>query len=397
MATKQKSGLYRARVKIGVDETGNDVYKYVSGKTQRDLKRAKEDAIRYYITGEAPYDDRLFGEYAQEWYRLRLQPKVSTSSAESYRTALNKHILPRFGDRKLRAIRPLELQTFIDSFAGASASQITYITATLKRIYKAACADMIVTQDPTAHLTKPEATPAEEKEALTPEQRQRLIDACGTHKYGLFLSVLFYLGLRGGEARGLMWGDVDWERHEIHIQRDIDDKDGGKVGKLKTRSSDRRVPIPDILYRRLQVERGLPNTFILQGELSGKPLAKTVMQRMWAHLMADCGLAVPCKNTTYRGVDYRSEWKPLITPHALRHNYITMCWEAGVDVYTTSKIVGHARIETTLRIYTHLTDAAKQVAADKLNDVFNSARCTYVAQAPSAPLRIEKIKALKSQ
>jgi site-specific recombinase XerD len=87
----------------------------------------------------------------------------------------------------------------------------------------------------------------------------------------------------------------------------------------------------------------------------------------------------------------------MITPHALRHNYITMCWEAGVDVYTTSKIVGHARIETTLRIYTHLTESAKQVAAEKLNDVFNSARCTNVAQGSPAPVRIEKIKALKSQ
>ena len=396
MATKQKSGLYRARIKIGVDETGKDIYKYVSGKTQRELKQAKEEAIRYYITGESPSDDRLFGDYAQEWFRLRLLPKVSTSSAESYRTALNKHILPRFGDRRLRAIRPLELQTFIDSFAGSSASQITYITATLKRIYKSACADLIVTQDPTAHLTKPEATPAEEKEALTPEQRQRLSDACETHKHGLFLSVLFYLGLRGGEARGLMWGDIDWDRHEIHIQRDIDDKDGGKVGKLKTRSSDRRVPIPDVLYRRLQAERAMPKAYILTGEISGKPLGKTVMQRMWTQLMIDCGLAVPTDGNRYRASDSRAQWKPLITPHALRHNYITMCWEAGIDVYTTSKIVGHARIETTLRIYTHLTEAAKQVAADKLNDVFNSARCTNVAQASSAPVQIEKIKALKS-
>ena len=396
MPTKQKSGLYRARIKVGVDQDGKDIYKYVSAKTQRELNKAKEDAIRYYITGEAPADDRLFGDYASEWFRLRLLPKVSPSSAESYRTALNKHILPVFGDRKLRAIRPLELQTFIDSFAGRSASQITYITATLKRIYKAACADMIVVKDPTAHLSKPEPTPAEEKEALTPEQRQRLADACMTHKYGLFLSLLFYLGLRGGEARGLQWGDIDWEHREIHVQRDIDDKDGGKAGKLKTRSSDRFVPIPAVLYDRLYHERNLPGAYILVGEISGKPLGKTVMQRMWTQLMYDCGMTEPC-NTKYRASDPRSQGKPLITPHALRHNYITMCWEAGIDVFTTSKIVGHARIETTLRIYTHLTESAKHVAHEKLEDAFSFARCTNVAQASDSTPQIQKLKALKSQ
>lgn len=397
MATKQKSGLYRAKLKIGVDETGKDVYKYISGKTKKELEQKRQQAIRYYVTGEALQDDRLFGEYAMEWFKLRLSPGLSPSSAQSYRTALNKHILPVFGDRKLRAIRPLELQSFIDQFAESSASQITYISASLSKIFKAACADRILSSDPTAHLIKPEATEAEEKTALTPEQRRLIEVACETHEHGLLLSLLYYLGLRGGEARGLQWGDIDWANHSIRVQRDIDDKDGGRAGKVKTKSSVRDVPIPDKLFYRLQEERGLPGMYIISGEISGTAIGKTVFQRIWAHIMYDIGMVVPANNTHYHRSDFRSKWQPTITPHWLRHNYVTMCWEAGLDVFTTSKLVGHSRIETTLRIYTHLTEKAQRVAADKLNGVFSKKGCTNVAQPLPTVDFEESKKALKSQ
>lgn len=397
MATKQKSGLYRTKVKIGVDETGKDVYKYISGKTKKELEQARQQVIKYYVTGEALQDDRLFGEYAKEWFKMRLSPGLAPSSIQSYRTALNKHILPVFGDRKLRAIRPLELQSFIDRFAGASASQITYIHASLSKIFKAACADRILSSDPTAHLVKPEATEPEEKTALTPEQRLLIERACETHEHGLILSLLYYLGLRGGEARGLQWGDIDWARQCVRVQRDIDDKDGGRAGKVKTKSSVRDVPIPTKLFTRLQAERGLPGMYIVSGEISGKAIGKTVFQRIWTHIMYDIGMVVPAENTHYHKSDYRSRWQPTITPHWLRHNYVTMCWEAGIDVYTTSKLVGHARIETTLRIYTHLTERAQQVAAEKLNFVFSENSCTKVAQPLPAIEFQAKEKALKSQ
>ena len=53
--------------------------------------------------------------------------------------------------------------------------------------------------------------------------------------------------------------------------------------------------------------------------------------------------------------------------HQLRHTFITMCHEAGVDVKVTQEIAGHADIHTTLMIYTHLTDAKRQEGIRTLN------------------------------
>ncbi|MBO7669752.1 MAG: hypothetical protein J6S60_04095, partial [Oscillospiraceae bacterium] len=53
----------------------------------------------------------------------------------------------------------------------------------------------------------------------------------------------------------------------------------------------------------------------------------------------------------------------------------TMCWEAGLDPYTTMRLVGHSSIKTTMDIYTHLSDAQAAAAADRVQDMF-----TKVAQ-----------------
>ena len=373
MPRKQKNGLYRARIKIGTDAAGKNIYKYVSGKTKKELEQNRQQAIKFYITGAALGEDRIFGEYAQEWFQLRLKPKVSPSSVDSYRNALNNHILPIFGSRNLRAIKPLEIQRFIDGYAGKSASTITYIFATFRRIYKSAMADRIVDSDPTKSVTKPSATPADEKRALTPSERARVCQVCQSHEYGLYLALLYYLGVRPGEAAGFMWDDVDWEKSMIHVRRDVDYKAEGQIGALKTKKSLRDVPIPTPLFELLKKHRGLPGTFIIPGAAPTSPPSKTVTRRMWLILMQACGMTAPAKEgNKYEKWSLASKLQPTITPHYLRHNYITMCWESGLDVYSTSRIVGHSNITTTLKIYTHLTEKQQEASAKKINAMFEN-------------------------
>ena len=68
MPKKQKSGLYRTKVKIGVDAGGKDIFKYVSGRTKKELEDAKREVIARYIGNTGLNDDVLFGKYAQDWY-----------------------------------------------------------------------------------------------------------------------------------------------------------------------------------------------------------------------------------------------------------------------------------------------------------------------------------------
>lgn len=58
------------------------------------------------------------------------------------------------------------------------------------------------------------------------------------------------------------------------------------------------------------------------------------------------------------------------TAHQLRHTYATMLYDAGVDVKSAQKFLGHSDIQVTLKIYTHLSDSKEQAAVDALNQHF---------------------------
>ena len=364
---------YRSKVKIGVDAAGKPINKWIQGRTRAELAEARAEVIARYITGEALGDDRLFGDYASEWYRIRKEPFISASTQESYRTALNKHLFPVYGDRMLRSIGAMELQKFLNGYAGKSKSQITNIIATLRGVFGSAMADRLLFANPTEHLIRPAARPTAVKPALTTEQRAALEEVCRTHPQGHYLALMYYLGCRPGEARGLQWGDVDWDRDLIHIARDIDYKASGQPGALKNAASDRHVPMPAPLRAILQPLRGLPDTYIAHAP-SGpdKPLSKSSADRLWVNLMAAAGLATAAPDDgKFEKYDPRHKLRPIITPHALRHNYITMCWEHGLDPYETMKLVGHASITTTMNIYTHLSDAQMAKTAAKLDSMFS--------------------------
>ena len=129
--------------------------------------------------------------------------------------------------------------------------------------------------------------------------------------------------------------------------------------------------------------RGLPDTYIAHAP-SGpdRPLSKSSADRLWLRLMDAAGLTVapPEDDDKYEQYDPRHNLRPLITPHALRHNYVTLCWEHGLDPYETMKLVGHASITTTMNIYTHLSEAQLTKTAAKLDQMFSPNSCTKVAE-----------------
>lgn len=371
MAKKQASGLYRTKVKIGVDANGKDMVKWVSGKTKKELEDAKQIVINHFINGSAMEEDMPFGLYAKQWFDTKTA-NLSASSIQSYRTALNVDILPEFGARNLRAIKPSELQSFINRYAGKSATKITMLKATLSGVFESACVDRILKENPMAHVKKPNAAEAKEKRALTEAERGRIQEVAATHPNGAYLAAMFYLGARPGEIRGLQWGDFDFSGGYVCIQRDIDYKDGGKVGALKTKQSRRMVPVPQVLADILLPLRAEADAFVFRGSNSGTALSKTSAERLWVELMKACGMVRPVEagENKFPAYDIRSQYAPIITPHILRHNYITMCWESGFDVYMTQKLVGHKSIKTTMDIYTHLSDKQFEKAKISVGEMF---------------------------
>ena len=209
MAKRTPSGKFRRKVTIGYDPDGKPIYKYVTAPTRRELENVKEAVREHYIFGRAIPRDQPFYEYAGQWYRIKKEPFISNASRSYYKTCFVKHLLPQFGMQHMKAISAAQIQEFVNGFAGASKSQINNVIGTLKAIFASAYAEGVIERDPTVALIRPRASKGAGRRALTPEETRRVLETIRTHPEGLFLAILYYLGVRRGEALGLKFTDAN--------------------------------------------------------------------------------------------------------------------------------------------------------------------------------------------
>ena len=193
----KKRKPYRGRICIGKDENGKNINKYFQANTREELERMKKKLREEYIEGIV-HRDVLFYEYAREWYQIKKEPFISNGHKAAYQTMFKNYILPEFGLRHVRAISSMQIQTFINRYQGASKTQITLLISIMKNIMASALADGIVDRNPALALVRPKGKETTTRRALTPAERERVIAVAAGHE-GLFLAVLYYLGLRRGD------------------------------------------------------------------------------------------------------------------------------------------------------------------------------------------------------
>ena len=167
---------------------------------------------------------------------------------------------------------------------------------------------------------KPKTLPA----VLSSDEVARLFDAVAQPHYRLILQTAYAAGLRVSEVVRLQVGDIDAQRMVLHIR-------AAKGGK------DRLVPLSAVLLARLRAYwlEHRPRTWLFPGQRPDRPISIGQVQRI-------CQRAVRAAGLTKKA-----------SMHTLRHSYATHLLEAGTDLATLQKLLGHNQLATTLR-YTHV-------------------------------------------
>lgn len=386
---KQKDGRYRAKVTVGRTADGKPVVKYASGKTKKELAEAVAQIKRIYVNGAAvERRDVLFGEFALNWFEAFKRKDLEPASVSMYKNILNNHLLPAFGDRQLRAISAEALQLFLNQSA-SSKSMVDQLYMTLRQLFTTALAKGCIDRDPCILLKKPKA-PAGTKRELTPDETKAVQKVMQTHPHRLLLALLYHTGMRIGEVLGLQWRDVDLKNGWISVERDVDFKDGGKLGRIKTAAGKRKVPIPSELAFYLQQMPGVGETPVIQSE-SGKHLSFSTYRRWYESLMIALWREDPTiearptlfaarveqnrqKRVLARNEVYEMKTDlplmSILTPHYFRHNYASILYDAEIDVLAAARWLGHSDPATTLRIYTHLSQQRETANSRKVEAAF---------------------------
>lgn len=371
----KKRKQYRKRMSI--DGTMRDIW----ADTKQELRARIDEIKAQQAAGLQLNDKTTFTEYAVRWLPL-VTAGLTPSGANDYTNAINNWLVPRLGDKLLKEIKPLDVDELLLSMADKSRSTQKTVLRTLRSLMDSAEENGLILRNP-AKRKKAGGAVAVEKEPLTDAQQAILLSAVkGTRAYP-FVALALYAGLRREEILGLLWTDVHMDdstpwlgvRHVVRFDR------GQPIlsDTLKSKAARRDIPIPPQLLDILRDEHALiasgdrPASVMVVPTTSGKVCTSTSFFRLW-ELVETRRKSGPedktPKNTPKmhhceRVIDFT------VTPHLLRHTYITRLCASGLDIKKIQYLAGHADPTVTLRIYSHVVGNRPEDIYDKIKQAFS--------------------------
>src|SRR3954469_6809271 len=298
-----------------------------------------------------------FHEFASEWLAAR-RPAIAVSTWQSYRNELVHHLLPFFHAHQLSQITVAEVDRYREHKLLERKISPTYINATITRlgaILDVADERELITRNPVrvnprnrkmkvrrvrrAYLDRPDqieaflAAAAElDRDAAHRSDR----DTCLRRP---LLATLIFGGLRISEALGLRWRDVDLAGGRLRV-----------VGS-KTDAGVRWVPLmpalrDELLNRKLSAKHTKPDDKVFATTNGGTWSRDNARKRIF-----DKAIELTDEQLEEAGLALVPED---LTPHSLRHTYISLRVALGDDPATIAQDAGHADMAVTFRIYTHV-------------------------------------------
>lgn len=330
----------------------NGKRKWVYAKTREELEEKILQLKMEMRAGVDISDSTIFADYVQMWYNAYKKPNITSGTAMYYKGLLNNHILPYLGNMKVRDITPMQVTTLLGDLSKRySKSHQGVILILLKEIFDSAVDNGLILRSPIPKGQKPMGRARVKKQALTEEQENTLLERVSARSPEAYLLTLMALktGMRIGEIIALDWEHIDLDKRIIRVQKTLavskDERSFEVVDRTKSSAGIRDIPIPESLFRallRVPEKTGL----LFEDGKNAEQRVRYALERE----SSDFGISV--------------------TPHVLRHTYITRLVQSGVSIPEVQYLAGHSSSDITLDIYTHyMRDGQFQDTSVKIRSI----------------------------
>jgi integrase len=337
-------------MEIAPDGTRRKVLRYEAlGNVTR--KQASETLAQRMAAGEnggTPTRSRVaFRMLAADWL-AHVVPMYKPSTQKNHRHILGKHLLPRFGDKAIAEVTRQEVQAYVAHLVSAGYAPRTtdHIHDVLSAVLRTAVKWGHLKENPARNVDLPTLANVRPKWALTVAQATALLEALPP-LVRTMVGLALVSGLRRGELFALRWRDVDDRTRCLTVREAVYE---GTFSSPKTAAGVRQIPLSDAAVKlladwRARVKDTRPEALMF-ATWSGKPISPNNVSCRWI---------IPACETL--GLE-RVTWL------TLRRTYSSWAHEKGVPAKVIAQLMGHAKVDTTLNVYTQVVDGALRRAAD---------------------------------
>jgi integrase len=330
-----KEGAVRRKVQIGT------IDKY---PTKTVATKAAEGLRLVANADRAAARATTFRALVQQYLREELPDRKSTRTF--YRPWINNYIEPKWGDYTIAALvrAPFAVEQWLNDLDLSPKSK-AHIRSLMRIMVNCAMRwGLLEVQQNPLGLVRVKGSSKRKKQPriLTAEQCIGIANAT-PEPFRTMLTVAMCLGLRVSEILGLQWGDFDWERLDITVQRAFV---LGTEGEVKTVHSAGRVPLDPALvevlfrYQRTYGVGASAADWVFPNPDTGRP--------WWPHQI---------QQQHIRKAGLKLFGMDGIGWHTFRHTYSSLLRQLGVDLKVQQELLRHADIRTTINIYTQAVPA----------------------------------------
>lgn len=365
--TLKGTQYYRTRI---MDADGKQVSLYAT--TCEELYEKELEARRQVEEIIFHRQHPTVAEYCEKWLLMQ-SVHVRATTLTDYTSKVRRHIIAELGDKRMGEVSLDDILLALVPVSKKSASVYKSVVILYKSTFRAAMESQIIDHNPTIHLTaKGGGVPQEDRQALTDKQVERLLDAIRGLPPYVFVMIGLYAGLRREEILALQWDSVylDTDTPYLTVRRAWHTEHNRPVilDELKTKAAARNIPLPDCLTACLKAAKATSTSEYVVANRDGEPLSYTQFKRLWQYIVTRTAkprmarklvdgkyvkymlypkLGEKARNNGH--VVYSLDFE--VTPHQLRHTYITNLIHSSVDPKTVQYLAGHESSKITMDIY----------------------------------------------
>lgn len=369
--TLNSRGYYETKVWDGTYTPSGAKHRktLTSKKSSGDLEKKVAAFKRNLEQQEVAEINITFGEYSQRWFETYKQTK-ELNTQKMYKTCVDKYLAPLEYIR-LVDIRHSHFQQIINENK-EHPKTCKNIKLTFSQIIKSAVRDRYLPHSAIEEITTDISMPKyqkPQKRPLTALEKQCMMDADLDERKKAFISILYYCGLRRGEALALTNKDFNWKSKTVSVSKVIIFDNNQPILKPYPKSDNgiRAVPLPEAAVCVLKPYVDNCKGYLFKGQ--DKPnMTETAYKRMWESIITSMNIAAGYNPQKKKD---RGE-KPIqgLTAHVFRHNYCTqLCYQIpAISTKKIAQLMGDTE-KVVLNIYSHMLEEQENVSA-AINSAF---------------------------